>query len=436
VLLLDPDADTVVVAPQGHNEPISGLAWAPADGNGVLATAGLDGTVLLWNLAQGTPSIHLDHPHPIGDVAIAPNGRIVLTTQPLGTPRLWFALDAARPGMKPIGNLGPRGREPSIRRVVLVAGPRAALGDDRGHVHLVSLTQGTNGPETSRSQPPIEVGDAPVTALATSRDGLLLATGLADGTLRIDPLRPTPGDEATDDTGGDAEGTGDEDSSARPSPIVVDDIVGRIQSLAFHPERAWLAVLIDASVAPGASIALYDTASGEVIDERIVPSARCMGVAPDGGLIAIGRDDGVVTLLEAQPLRTRMDLYGHHLSVEDLVFARGGERLVSASRDTTALVWDLEPLRDYIAPFESAVSAAPSREADRSERTGQEHADGSGEGQDEPLGSAGGATTESGPDTPETTDATSGPEADASSTTTDVANPDARPAQPTPAPEE
>jgi len=74
--------------------------------------------------------------------------------------------------------------------------------------------------------------------------------------------------------------------------------------------------------------------------QGLVRGAYSISCSPDGRLLAAGGGDGAVHLWDTTTWRQRRVLRGHNGAVTALAFLPGG-RLISASADTTALVWDV-----------------------------------------------------------------------------------------------
>ena len=70
-------------------------------------------------------------------------------------------------------------------------------------------------------------------------------------------------------------------------------------------------------------------------------AVAAMAFAPDGRSFVWAERSGVIHWLELAGGGERRTLPGHAGAVSRLVFAAGGKRLLSASDDATALVWDL-----------------------------------------------------------------------------------------------
>jgi hypothetical protein len=92
-------------------------------------------------------------------------------------------------------------------------------------------------------------------------------------------------------------------------------------------------------------LALYEARTGKLLrrwDDSGIGTSRFeeMAFSPDGRLLA-SSDVNAVHLWEVATAREVCTLRGHRGEIESLSLAANGRRLVSSSRDSTVLVWDL-----------------------------------------------------------------------------------------------
>jgi WD40 repeat protein len=157
--------------------------------------------------------------------------------------------------------------------------------------------------------------------LATSgeffADGLRLATGAGDNTVRIWEVA-----------------SGTQISSLAPT--------GRIGALAVSPDGDWLV-----TGSPGHDATLWDSHSGQAMATLSGHEAEVSAVAfaPQGGLLATGDDRGRIRLWRRQGPSTEWtlahELSGHRGTITGLRFTPAGDTLVSSSGDLTCGQWDV-----------------------------------------------------------------------------------------------
>jgi hypothetical protein len=119
--------------------------------------------------------------------------------------------------------------------------------------------------------------------------------------------------------------------------------------VAFSPDGRLLA---EARRGHGGTIHIWDLCSGTEVahfradDNRVKSSfdsfsVSCLAFSADGRTLAVGTFEPGVQLWEVATGKRRHLLEGHLGLVWKVAFLRDGRRLVSGSKDTTALVWDL-----------------------------------------------------------------------------------------------
>jgi RNA polymerase sigma factor (sigma-70 family) len=111
---------------------------------------------------------------------------------------------------------------------------------------------------------------------------------------------------------------------------------------------------------PAAALVLLDPDHGKLVTPFAAPDSQArlrfadrIAMAPTGHQLAVAEvfeKDYSITVYETATAAVRQRLRGHRNSIEQLAFTPDGLRLVSASRDGTALVWDVSPPRPTIPP--------------------------------------------------------------------------------------
>ena len=113
---------------------------------------------------------------------------------------------------------------------------------------------------------------------------------------------------------------------------------GGVNSISLSPDEAFLACVQDSRVS------LWDIDSKQclwVFEGTIEDSSNSISYSPNGKLIAAAWGCQVI-LLQAADGKLIKQMYGHNDFIFSVSFSHDGTRIVSTSRDKTAMVWDIE----------------------------------------------------------------------------------------------
>lgn len=193
-------------------------------------------------------------------------------------------------------------------------GMNLAVGRADGTVRLWDLASGT-----TRDHGVLSAHARPVSALAFSPDNTRLASGSRDGTVRIWNVN-TPETK--------------EQGLFRGHRM-------KVVSLAFAPGGRVLA-----SGSWDQSVRLWEIGSDEIKPSTVLDMQRrvptSLAFAPEGKVLAIGGNDGAIVLRSlGTNLGEQTVLARHSRQILSIGFPREGGRLVSTGADKTVCVWEL-----------------------------------------------------------------------------------------------
>jgi WD40 repeat protein len=304
----------------------------------------------------------------IPEVAFAPNGRIIATTDAADTVILWDRTDSAQP--RPLGQPLTTGTSAMASAMAFAPDGRIlATGNGVGWIMLWDLA------DPSQPQPLGQLFDAhtgPVNSVTFSLDGHTLA--ITGNTVHLwdltDPAQPQPlGQPFTSDPGSlvskvvftpdgrtlastntantvilwDLTDPAQPEPAGQPLTVQTDSYVSEVT---IAPDGQSLAVNT------ADSVMLWDLTDPAQYQSRTVQTGSLFEVAfsPDGRILATVGDDSTVILQDvtdpAQPLPLGQFLTAHTESVSSIVFTPDENTLVTAGLDSRVLLWDLaEPTR-------------------------------------------------------------------------------------------
>jgi WD40 repeat protein len=323
----------VVATLKGHLGTVMSIAFSPRDDQ--VASAGLDGTVRVWQLADVADATTVFHSPSNLYLASSEKGAICafgmyvqyqggivkgrVQVRDLASGKELIRVD------KPISNLAMS----ADGTVLAIASPPPA-GNNKatGEITLLEIPSGATRRTMSELPSPARVGPMYPRGLALSSDGKLLASAGEGATILI---RDT--------------NTGNELYSL-PAPGGISQIASH--PIAFHPKASQL-VCINGDE----KVHLWDL---EERRECLVLSAGkgfpfAVSFSPDGEHIAIAEcKNGPSAVAEHAAVRVRkvstgeeeLVLKGHNNYIWCLAFHPDGRRFVTGSDDHTAKIWDLE----------------------------------------------------------------------------------------------
>jgi WD40 repeat protein/serine/threonine protein kinase len=291
---------------EGHDEYL--LAIALARGETIVASAGADRAILLWDLVAGgsraTPKLHENQ---VRAIAFTPDFKQFITASNDRTLRLWNTDSLADEGVL----TGHSDHVSSV--VVLPDGKRAISGSDDKSLRVWDLA--TNKPLFRAD---FHVGV--VSCLALSPDGTLLASGGGDNHVIVSKVE---GDKL----------------------VFQRRLVGHIaeiRGLAFAPDGKSLV-----SSSRDGAVRVWNSDQGNSI--RVINpnlgAAYCVAISPSGELLAVGGGDwqqGGVKLYDLATGTELAEIKSPKGFVHALAFTPDSQKLVSGSADGAVRIWQLE----------------------------------------------------------------------------------------------
>ena len=367
---------------EGHEGPVRSLTF-DADG-ATLASGGDDATLRLWSVADGRSLGALvsdtdlpADPAGIGrvaailSVAFSPQGGVLASAGEQGSVQLWDA--RSRP---PLGR-PLQGHRDWVRSIAFVSGDTLA---SSGIDQTVRLWDART--QQQRGRPLRSTGY--FLGIAASPDGRTLAGAGGDGTLQIWDVRsqrrlgrPLGGHAGTVkgvafSADGEQIATGGADGtvrlwdadSRRPIGSPLDAHAGAVNGVAFRQDGEILA-----AAGQDGTVRLWDVGDRRPLDRPLrghTGFVNAVAFSPDGDVLASAGRDGALWLWDVearQPLGP--PLTGHTDVVSAVTFSPDGRTLASASADHTVRLWDVSTRRALGRPLEghtgwvSAVAFSP-----------------------------------------------------------------------------
>lgn len=302
-----PPSELIVV---GHGGVVSTLAFS-ADGK-TLVSGSSDHTAILWDVETGTMRRLWTTEDYVASVVVSPDGKTVAT-------------DAGHVWDVPTGRLLRKSRRYLTRLVRSPDGKTVAcstlLPDTEGFSLLVTDLR------TGRTRHRFPWSDIEPTSLAFSSDGALLAAASYE-------------DEDPQDT---------EQSLYRLATM--DLQTGETRTSTYHRP----VVLFGVGLRPGVRLVaasldgtqLWNAETGEALPTVIAPDPpparideRCVCLSPDGRLLAVGTERGVVCVWSVATSECLWQSQAHAGWISEIAFTPDGSTLATAGYDHTIHLWE------------------------------------------------------------------------------------------------
>ncbi|GAK54714.1 WD-40 repeat protein [Candidatus Moduliflexus flocculans] len=283
---------------EGHADFVIGIAFSP-DGT-LLASSSADGTLKLWNVADGKIIRTLyGHAGWVVSVSFSPDGKLLASGGADKTIKLWNVPDGSA-----IRTLyGHSGSAASLS-----FSPDGSLLASGSLDNTVKLWQVSNGAELRT----LQGHTGSLNAVSFSPDGTLLASGGADKIIRL--WQVADGKEIRTISGHTKE----------------------IFSLSFSPDGALLA-----SSGKDKTVRLWNVSDGSKIRtfQGHARTVRSVSFSPDGEMLASSSEDKTVKIWKVADGAELKNFAGHTNTVYSVRFSPDGRLLASGSGDKTIRFW-------------------------------------------------------------------------------------------------
>lgn len=294
---------------RGHRDAVSSVTWSP-DGT-ILASinGGGNGTIRIWDAESGKQQRVLDVSYRASTVAWSPDGAYLFSDGYFGRVIVWGTVN-----WQAVRNLTPPNGIIAEMIALKSDGSEIAVGGEDEGVSYVVIMNANNGRvihvmETSR-----------VSDIAWSPDGSKLATGHR----RIARIWDVNSAELLHTWGPQL--IGENNCSVTWSPTGTQLLVGCERFL----------TILDPS--NGEVLREFESVTGGTFGGYYM---RCVAWSPDSTLLAVGRENGSISILDATNGYRLYHLTGHINPVVSLAWAPDGKRLSSGSEDQTIRIWQL-----------------------------------------------------------------------------------------------
>jgi WD40 repeat protein/serine/threonine protein kinase/Tfp pilus assembly protein PilF len=297
--LAEPDL-RLILRIRGHGDSVYSLDFSP-DGK-TLASAGYDGKVYVWDVADGRMVEAAHFPAARQGRAISQGYRPAVRFRPDGR-CLAYAT-----GQRSVRLLGLGNAPPPFSQIESQTSPRSLAFNQKGNLLAVSWSDG-------------QVGVYDAATGAPRRP--LIATGVDDPQLPNRPLAVSP-DGTWLATIGPSHAVMRHALDGEKAPEVIGRHRGPIHGLCFSPDGASLA-----SASADRTVKVWDVATGKELRTFQGHSSSVNGVAfsPDGDLAATVSEDRSLRLWDARTGQPLQVLYPGFLNLLAVAFNRDGTRL-------------------------------------------------------------------------------------------------------------
>jgi WD40 repeat protein len=306
--IYDPATGNLIQTLEGHKSDVTAVAYS-RDGN-YLASGGVDGSLLIWNIQGGNIIAQLaGHTDAVEGLAFSPDGKWLITSSEDTTMKIW---DAAT------GELLRDFTEfTDLVDTVTFSPDGSKFAFSNGAIHIWKLNSSSSeGKTTITSEEILNIPGG--VSITFSPDGTKLATAWG--------------------TAASGNGIALWDANSGRELLTMTGHSGWVMGLAFSPDGKRLA-----STSLDGTVRIWSIGPGQ---EMVTVSSPATGYgnrvvySPTGQEFATNGGDGSATIWNATTGEPRLTLRGHNLEVMNMAFSPDGKRFATGSLDATAIVWD------------------------------------------------------------------------------------------------
>ncbi|MDX2255825.1 MAG: hypothetical protein NW214_09940 [Pseudanabaenaceae cyanobacterium bins.39] len=291
----------------GHKNTIWSVSYSP--NNQFFASGSVDKTVRIWNADGSLHKELIGHQDTVYGVSFSHDSKMLVSASEDGSARIWDSLTG-----KLLHVLNMHGASLIYATFSPDQKILATLGSDK-KIKLWQWNQ-TNQPPLWREL----VGHTQdVWAISFSPDSKFIASTGNDATIRIWEVQ-----------------TG--------KSLVINDVhTNGGLAIAYSPDGKLIA-----SVGKDGKLKLWEPQTGKLIKEIVMDRANTWsyGLAfhPNGQVIAVGNADKSIKIFDTKSGNLLKTLSAHTAEVNAIAFSPDGQKVVSASRDSTLRLWNAETL--------------------------------------------------------------------------------------------
>ena len=315
----------------GHRGSVNSISLSP-DGK-TIASGSADGMIKLWNVESGK-EIHTLNGHrgSVNSISFSPDGKTIASGDADGKIKIWNVASS-----KEIRTLSESQDSVKIR---ILSGYQESIGSLTLNEHNAPVNSVSFSPDgktiasggadgkikiwnvaSSKEILTLNEHNAPVNSVSFSPDGKTIASGGADGKIKIWNV------------------------ASSKEILTLNEHNAPVNSVSFSPDGKTIA-----SGGADGKIKIWNVASSKEIRTLSGHQNSVMSVSfsPDGKTIASGGADGKIKIWNVASSKEIRTLSGHQNSVMSVSFSLDGKMIVSGSDDKTIKIWNVANSKEIL----------------------------------------------------------------------------------------